>query len=146
MGLKNDLSIPPITIKSGHIGWVWNYRFANRIDDPSRFPPIYQVSDAELLPAAQLGKFHEQFGHAIIPTSKRILDLSKTPYREIDLPTVVTDCNCRLRNCPPQNPIALRYISDFAGQAIFMDTFYPELSLTHSLPLSALSLARTPAL
>ena len=108
MDLENDVSIPLFPTRSGHISLLWNYVSVDRIEGPASPDVIYQVEEETYLTIAQLKKLHEQFGYASISTLSRLLELSKTPYREGELSAVVTDCTCRMPNCAPQNPIVSR--------------------------------------
>ena len=105
--IRHDSWIPIVQTKSGHISIPWIFQHCISLDslDKHESVPIYSAENeqSEELSASDLAKLRVQFGHA-------------------DTNTI---CPCNRSSGPGELPVVSRYLCEYPGQMLAMDTFFP---------------------
>ena len=131
--LPNGFQSSLILSHSGHVSipWIPNDIVSDSLIDKSSETihieeqlPDYE--EAVPLPVpSNIMKVHLHLGHADISTLVRIYRLAGHKISSSIIESALSSCSCGKIGSVPQNPIVSRYLSEFPGQSIFLDVFFP---------------------
>ena len=73
----------------------------------------------------QIKKLHVQYGHADVSTILRICRIANHPCDKTTTSAIVQECACGRSSGPQEKPVVSRYLTEYTGQTVAVDTFSP---------------------
>lgn len=127
--LRGNRFISPIPTVGGRpsIRWIFIKLVPADSQDEEDFVPIFAAEEEQILELnrTELTKIHVQFGHAGVNTISRILRLDGENYFPPLLQRIVQSCQRNQSSGLGEMPAVCRYLCEYPGQVIAMDTFFP---------------------